>query len=136
MLNEVACARPMHAHPCRDLAQLLAAAGKPGCIARQYRACLGLAPHDTRLLYAFAEFLREAGDAAAAIALLVPVLQAHRTSAEAQYQMGLALAEAGQFDAAAESFCEPVGCRSFDALASITRLKLSDVAAGEASSLS
>jgi Flp pilus assembly protein TadD len=108
MLNEVACARPMHAHPCRDLAQLLAAAGKPGCIARQYRACLGLAPHDTRLLYAFAEFLREAGDAAAAIALLVPVLQAHRTSAEAQYQMGLALAEAGQFDAAAESFRQAV----------------------------
>ncbi len=46
----------------------------------------------------------------AAVALLDPVLRAHRNSPEAQYQMGLSLAEAGQFAAAAEHFSQAIAC--------------------------
>ena len=108
MLNRLARARPRHAHPCRDLAQMLLDQGKAALITPQYHACLELTPNDPRLCYACAEYLRDSGDAVAAVALLDPVLCAHRNSPEAQYQMGLSLAEAGQFAAAAERFRQAI----------------------------
>jgi Flp pilus assembly protein TadD len=108
ILNRVASARPLHAHPCRDLAQLMMQHREVALIAPQYRACLNLSPRDTRLLYPFAEFLRDGGEAAAAIELLEPVLRMHGTSAEAHDQMGLSLAEAGKFADAAEQFRQAI----------------------------
>jgi Flp pilus assembly protein TadD len=108
LLNQLARARPEHAHPCRDLAQMLVGQNKAVLVAPQYRACLELTPHDPRLLYAFAEFLRDSGDAMAAVALLQPVLRARGSSPEAQYQMGLSLAETGQFADAAEHFRQAI----------------------------
>ena len=108
LLNQLARARSDHAHPCRDLAQMLLGQGKAALIAPQYQACLDLAPHDPRLRYAYAEFMRSNGDAAAAVALLDPVLRTDRSNPEAQYQMGLSLAEAGQFADAAEHFRQAI----------------------------
>lgn len=110
LLNQVAQARPGHAHPCRDLARLLLEQGKASLIAPQYRACLALTPDDRRLSDAFAEFLRETGEAAVSIAVLEPALRAHPASAEAHDQMGLSLAEAGRFADAAEQFRQTIAC--------------------------
>ncbi len=108
LLNQLACSRPGNAHPCRDLAQMLVGQNKAALVAPQYRACLDLTSQDTRLLYAYSECLRDSGDPSAAVALLQPVLRAHRSSPEAQYQMGLSLAETGQFAEAAEHFREAI----------------------------
>jgi tetratricopeptide (TPR) repeat protein len=108
VLNGVARERSRHAHPCRDLAQMLLGQGMASLIAPQYRACLRLTPHDMRLCFAFAEFLRENGDALAAVALLEPLLRSHLDSAEMHDQMGLSLAEAGQFAEAAEQFRQAI----------------------------
>ena len=69
---------------------------------------LGLTPDDLRLRYGFAEFLRERGEGAAAVAVLDPVLPAHSGSAEAHYQMGMALAEAARFADAAVKFRQAI----------------------------
>ena len=87
---------------------MLLAHGDAALVAPQYDACLALTPNDPRLRYAYAEFLRDSGDAVAAVALLEPVLSAHRTSPEAQYQMGLSLGEAGAFADAAEHFRQAI----------------------------
>jgi Flp pilus assembly protein TadD len=108
VLNRVARQRPDFAHPCRDLARMLSADGRSMLIASQYRACLALTPHDRRLCFGLAEYLRENGNAPAAVALLEPVLRVHLTSAEAHDQMGLALAEAGRYGDAAEQFRQAV----------------------------
>jgi len=108
VLNGVARERPHHAHPCRDLAQMLLDCGKSSLIVSQYRACLRLTPHDLRLCFPLAELLRENGDAPAALALLEPLLRTHLDSAEMHDQMGLALAEAGQFAQAAEQFRQAI----------------------------
>lgn len=108
LLNLVSRARCDHAHPCRDLAQMLLAQGNAALVAPQYDSCLALTPNDPRLRYAYAEFLRSTGDAVAAVALLEPVLRAHRNSPEAQYQMGLSLGEAGEFADAAEHFRQAI----------------------------
>jgi Flp pilus assembly protein TadD len=109
ILNHVARERRAHAHPCSDLAGMLLSQGKASLIAPQYRSCLCLAPNDLRLRYAFADFLRQSGEAAEAVALLDPVLLAHPASAEAHYQMGMSLAEAGRFAEAAELFRQAIG---------------------------
>jgi tetratricopeptide (TPR) repeat protein len=109
LLNDVAQARPDNAHPCGDLARMMAGQGHASLVAPQYRACLAQTPDDLRLRYAFAEFLCESGDAAQAVAVLDPVLPAHPASAEAHYHMGMALAAAARFDAAAEQFREAIG---------------------------
>jgi Flp pilus assembly protein TadD len=109
VLNRVAHERRTHAHPCSDLARMLASQGNASLIAPQYLACLRATPDDLRLRYAYAKFLRDGGEAANAIAVLDPVLHAHPASAEAHYQMGMALAEAAQFGDAAEQFRQAIG---------------------------
>jgi tetratricopeptide (TPR) repeat protein len=108
LLNRVARARPGFGHPCADLARMLLAHDSMSLVAPQYRACLGLAPDDLRLCYAFAGFLRETGEAAEAVSVLAPVLRAHPDSAEAHDQMGLALAEAGRFADAIGQFRQSI----------------------------
>jgi Flp pilus assembly protein TadD len=109
VMNRVAHERHGHAHPCSDLARMLLARGNASLVAPQYLACLRLTPDDLRLRYGFAEFMRESGDATQAISVLDPVLLAHPASAEAHYQMGMALAEAARFDDAAEQFRQAIG---------------------------
>jgi Flp pilus assembly protein TadD len=108
ILNRVARARSLNAHPCSDVARMLAAQGKASLIEPQYRACLALMPDDARLRYGLAGFLREHCDGEAAVALLEPILSAHPDSAEAHDQTGMALAEAGRFTEAAKQFREAI----------------------------
>jgi len=112
LLNHVARERRTHAHPCSDLARMLASQNNASLIAPQYLACIRLTPDDLRLRYAYAEFLRDRGEASNAIAVLDPVLHAHPASAEAHYQMGMALAEAARFGDAAEQFRQAIGLDS------------------------
>ena len=104
ILNRVAAARAGYAHPCGDLVRMLIQRDAPALVAPQYRACLALAPDDRRLRYGFAGFLRERGEAEAAMQLLAPILDAEPDDAEAHDQMGLALAGAGRFAEAAGHF--------------------------------
>ncbi len=108
ILNRVALERPRHAHPCRDVAQMLARQQQTTRIAPLYRACLRLTPHDTRLCYAFADFLIANGEPEVAVALLEPIVRANPTHAAAHYQFGQALAEAGQFAAAAGHYRQAI----------------------------
>ena len=108
ILNRVARARSLNAHPCSDLGRMLAVQGKAPLVEPQYRACLALMPDDARLRYGLAGFLREHGDGEAAVALLEPLLSAHPDSAEAHDQTGMALAEAGRFIEAAGHFREAI----------------------------
>jgi Flp pilus assembly protein TadD/ADP-heptose:LPS heptosyltransferase len=102
ILNRVAALRSEFAHPCADLAQLMAAQAKTYLVVPQYQHCLALTPCDRRLCFSFADYLREQGDGAAALRALEPLLS--ENDAELHYQVGLALAEAGQFAEAAERF--------------------------------
>jgi Flp pilus assembly protein TadD len=104
ILNRVAQVRAGYAHPCADLAQMLAAQGKTELVEAQYRACLSLKPDDLGLRYGLATFLRERGEGDAAVLVLAPALTWHPENAEAHDQMGSALAEAGRFAEAAGAF--------------------------------
>ncbi len=106
VLNEVANTRSGHAHPCRDLAQMLLAQGKAEQIAPQYRACLALTPDDQRLCFAFADFLRDRGGADEAVAVLEPLTRSGAVSVELHNELGLALAEGGRFAEALAHFRE------------------------------
>jgi Flp pilus assembly protein TadD len=108
ILNRVAQVRPNYAHPCQDLAQMLRERQQASLIVPQYWACVRLAPNEPRLRYAFAEFLVESGEPVGGVTLLQPVVQACPASAVAHYQLGLALAEAGQFGAATEHFHQAI----------------------------
>ena len=102
ILNQVGALRREFAHPCTDLARLMATQAKTRLVVPQYQACLALTPDDRRLRFGLADCLREQGDGAAALAALEPLLS--HTDAEVHYQMGLAFAEAGLFAQAAERF--------------------------------
>jgi Flp pilus assembly protein TadD len=108
LLNRVGQERRAHAHPCTDLARMLLRGGDAARISPQYLACLRATPDDLRLRYAYAEHLRERGEATQAIAVLDPVLRTHPASAEAHYQTGMALAEAARFDDAADRFRDAI----------------------------
>ncbi len=105
LLDQVARARPGHAHPCHDLAALLRRLGRPDLAAAQYHAALHLAPGDTALRRGLAEHLLEAGDPLAAL----DVLGDPAGSAAAHHLAGLAWAEAGDIEAATAQFRRTVG---------------------------
>ena len=94
ILDRVARERPDAAHPCGDLAGLLPRLTRAQ-VDSQYRACLRIAPEDTRLTRAFADFLWAAGDSDGAIAALREVLRQGPSAAATHRAMGLALAEHG-----------------------------------------
>jgi tetratricopeptide (TPR) repeat protein len=98
-LARVAAERPDAAHPCSDLVSMQPALPR-ALVARQFRACLRLAPSDDRLRLAFADLLLdndqapEAGD----------VLSDAPDTAPAHHLRGLAHAECNRFAAAIASF--------------------------------
>ncbi len=99
VLTAVAAARPEADHPCDDLLALRPAL--PAALAaRQFRACLELAPSDHRLRRAFARFLLDADDPAAAEALLADM----PGDAAAHHLKGLARADQQRYPLAISSF--------------------------------
>ena len=100
LLDQVARARPDHAHPCHDLVALLRRCGRPDLVAAQYRAALHLAPDDAALRRGLAGHLLESGDPGGAL----ETLGDPAGSAAAHHLAGLALAEAGEIQAATEQF--------------------------------
>jgi len=101
LLLRVAAARPNFAHPCREVARLRPDA--PGLVAAQFRACRALAPNDVRLGYAYADFLLETGNSAAAAAVLRAIVNTAPDFGPAHNLFGMALLELGAMaDAIAE----------------------------------
>ena len=100
LLDQVARARPDHAHPCHDLAALLAARGRSAEIAPLYRAARRLAPADAALRRGLARRLLAAGDPEAALAALGTADR----SAAACHLAGLAEAELGRIPRAIARF--------------------------------
>jgi tetratricopeptide (TPR) repeat protein len=99
LLASAAAARPEAEHPCQHLARLKTAL-PPGLVARQFRACLDVAPSDVRLRRAFAGFLLQADDPEAAEAVLAGM----PGDAAAQHLKGMARAELNRFASAISSF--------------------------------
>jgi tetratricopeptide (TPR) repeat protein len=99
LLASAAAARPEAAHPCQELARLRSALPR-ALVARQFRACLDLAPGDARLRRAFAGFLLQTDDPEAAEA----VLSGMPADAAAQHLKGMARAELNRFASAISSF--------------------------------
>jgi Flp pilus assembly protein TadD len=95
LLNQAA-ARKEFAHPCQDLAGMV----EQAVLAQQVRACLDLAPDDTRLRLMWADCLQRAGEADAAIATLQALLDDVPATAAAHHRLGMIRAALGEFDAA------------------------------------
>ena len=99
ILERVRRARPGHADPCQDLAEMRPRVPR-SVVSRQYRACLRLAPRDDKLRREFASYLLDSAEPDAALSVL-------RDSPEqpATYHLrGIALAEIGRFKEAARCF--------------------------------
>ena len=93
LLQRVAAARRDFAHPCRDLATLLPDA--PLLVAEQFRACRRLAPQDSALALAYADFLRDTARPAAAAAVLRALLRRRPRIAPAHKLLGMSLLDLG-----------------------------------------
>ena len=99
ILEKVRRARPNHADPCQDLATMQPRVPR-SVVARQYRACLRLAPNDAKLRHGFAYYLLENAEADAALAALRDA-----PDSPATFNLrGMALAELGKYKDAARSF--------------------------------
>jgi Flp pilus assembly protein TadD len=99
ILERVRRARPNHADPCHDLATMQPHVPR-SLVARQYRACLRLAPSDARLRADFATYLLDATEPEAALSVLRDASESPAT-----YNLrGMALAETGKFKDAARCF--------------------------------
>lgn len=99
LLERVRRARPDHADPCRDL-EIMEPRVPRSVVARQYRACLRLAPTDPRLRRDFASYLLDNGEPDAALTVL-------RDAPEQSVTFnlrGMALAETGKFKEAVRCF--------------------------------
>jgi tetratricopeptide (TPR) repeat protein len=99
LLASASAARPEAEHACLHLARLQPALPRV-LVARQFRACLDLAPSDVRLRRAFAGFLLGADDPEAAEAVLAGL----PADAAAQHLKGMARAELNRFASAISSF--------------------------------
>jgi tetratricopeptide (TPR) repeat protein len=99
LLTAVAAVRQQADHPCLDLARLIPPLPR-GLVTRQFRACLRLAPADSRLRLDFATFLLELNQPEEAAAILAD----GPDTAAAHHLTGLALAELNRFPAAIVSF--------------------------------
>jgi tetratricopeptide (TPR) repeat protein len=104
LLLKVAAARPGFAHPCHELGKLRPDA--PSLVAAQFRACRALASTDTRLSYAYADFLLDAGNPAAAAAVLRMLIEDAPGFAPARNLFGMALVELGDMAGAIAAFRE------------------------------
>jgi tetratricopeptide (TPR) repeat protein len=99
ILVDAAARRPGADHPCAELARLQPPLPR-ALVERQFRACLDLAPADSRLRLDFAAFLLETARAAEAERFLADVPD----SAARHHLMGLVQAELGRFPAAIDCF--------------------------------
>ncbi|HEX4366487.1 MAG TPA: tetratricopeptide repeat protein [Rhodopila sp.] len=99
ILTGLAAARPEADHPCVDFVRLRPPLPRP-MVARQFRACLRLAPADVRLRLAFAEFLIDTDQPVEA----EQILAEGPAFAASHHLAGLALAEQDRFPAAIASF--------------------------------
>jgi hypothetical protein len=99
LLDRVRRARPDHADPCRDFANMEPRVPR-ALVTRQYRACLRLASTDARLRLDFASYLLENSEPDAALTALREAPESATTS----NLRGMALAEAGKFKEAARCF--------------------------------
>jgi Flp pilus assembly protein TadD len=99
ILNRAAAAQPDAAHPCSDFAQLQPPLPRT-LVARQFAACLGLAPTDDRLRLAFAAYLLDIDRPGEAEAILAD----RPGNAACHHLRGLARAEQALFPAAIDSF--------------------------------
>jgi Flp pilus assembly protein TadD len=99
LLERVRRARPDHADPCRDLETMQPRIPR-SVVARQYRACLRMAPADGRLRKDFARYLLENSEPDTAL----DVLRDAPESAVTFNLRGLALAETGKFKDATRCF--------------------------------
>src|SRR5487761_2045732 len=117
LLDQVARARPDHAHPCHDLAALLAARGRSAEIAPLYRAAPLLAPGAAALRRGLARHLLAAGDPDAALAALGTADR----SAAACHLAGLAEAELGRIPRAIARFRAAVARAPEDAQIRVNR---------------
>lgn len=115
-LNQAAAARAEADHPCIDFARLNPPLPRT-MVARQFRACLRLAPDHGPLRLGFAAFLLDNGQAGEA----ETILQDGPDSAACHHLRGLARAEQNQFVQAAESFRRAVALHP-DAAASWSNL--------------
>lgn len=99
ILTQVNAARADADHPCVELARLQPKLPR-ALVARQFRACLRLAPFDHQLRLGFAEFLLDINQAAEA----TEVLLYGPNTAACHHMMGAARAEQALYPAAIESF--------------------------------
>ena len=99
ILNQAAGARTEADHPCKDFARLTPPLPRT-LVARQFRACLRLAPADDKLRLGFVSFLLDNGQPGEAETFL----QDSPDSAAYHHLRGLARAEQNQFVEAAASF--------------------------------
>lgn len=99
MLNQAAAGRPDADHPCADFARLRPPLPRT-LVARQFRACLRLAPTEGPPRLSFAAFLLGNGQAGEA----ENILRVGPDSAACHHLRGLAQAEQHRFALAAESF--------------------------------
>jgi Flp pilus assembly protein TadD len=102
-LTQFAVTSPDADHPCVDLARLQPPLPRV-LVARQFRACLRLAPGDDRLRLSFAEFLLDTGQPAEAEKILAD----GPASAAGHHLAGLAQAEQSRFPSAIASFEQAV----------------------------
>jgi tetratricopeptide (TPR) repeat protein len=98
LLDRVANARPNAAHPCRDLATVLPQLGRPEAIGLQYAAALAHAPADSKLRYAYADHLHEAGETRLAVEILAEALHRQPDFDVAHNLIGVALYDLGRLD--------------------------------------
>jgi tetratricopeptide (TPR) repeat protein len=99
ILNRVAAAAPDAIHPCVDFAALQPPLPR-SLVARQFAACLGLAPQDDRLRLAYASFLLDTDRPAE----VETILADGPDNAACHHLRGLAQAEQALFAAAIDSF--------------------------------
>jgi Flp pilus assembly protein TadD len=103
LLHRAARARGDAEHPCRDLAAILHRIGKPDWAEKQFRASLALAPGDTGLLRAFADFLYDGGRGGEAVPILTAVLNLHPDHVPARNLLAMAYASLGNTETAIEN---------------------------------
>ncbi|MDB5399099.1 MAG: hypothetical protein JWQ55_1117 [Rhodopila sp.] len=104
ILTHLAAARPDADHPCVELARLEPPLPR-ALVARQFRACLRLAPDDDRLRLAFADFLLDTDQAPEAEVILAEaILVDGPYTAAARHLMGMARTEQAAFPDAIDSF--------------------------------
>jgi Flp pilus assembly protein TadD len=100
LLDAVARTRPGHAHPCRDLAELLVRLGRPAEAAAQFRVWLAQAPADARTHHALGLVLAELGEIEAAISHLRQAVAIDPVPAAGWSNLGMLLKIERRFDEA------------------------------------